>query len=101
MNGDKRQDVRSYVIGYVGALFLTGVAFALVRWPLLATVRTIAAVIALALVQAIVHFRFFLHITSRRDRREDLLLLLFSTLIIALMASGTIVILFNLRDRMM
>ena len=101
MNDRKRQDVQSYAIGYLGALLLTGAAFALVHWPRFAAAGTLAAIIALALVQAIVHFRFFLHVTSKRDARDDLLLLLFSTLIIALMASGTIVILFNLRDRMM
>ena len=101
MSDGQRQDVRSYVIGYVGALVLTAVAFALVHWPRFAAPGTFAAIIALALMQAIVHFRFFLHVSPKRGRRDHLLLLLFSTVIVALMASGTIVILANLRDRMM
>jgi cytochrome o ubiquinol oxidase operon protein cyoD len=57
-------------------------------------------VFGLALVQMIVHFRWFLHISVRRSSREDLQLILFSTLIIVLMVSGTIVILLNLRAMM-
>ncbi|RYY09384.1 MAG: cytochrome-c oxidase, partial [Alphaproteobacteria bacterium] len=48
-----------------------------------------------------VQFRCFLHINLKRSSRHDLQLILFSTLIIALMVSGTLVILFNLRGRMM
>ncbi|MHA6720419.1 hypothetical protein ACX40Y_13325 [Sphingomonas sp. RS6] len=55
----------------------------------------------LALVQMIVQFRCFLHISLQRSARDDLRLILFSTLIVALMVGGTLVILFNLRMRMM
>ncbi len=104
MNGqgkDKIHETRSYVIGYILALALTGGAFALVRWPLFTSVMTLAIVFGLALVQMIVHFRFFLHISFGRSSRDDLQLILFSTLIIVLMVSGTIVILMNLHERMM
>ncbi len=49
----------------------------------------------------LVHFRFFLHIDPKRSARADLLLLLFSSLIVALMVGGTLVVLSNLRGRMM
>ena len=97
---DYRGDIRSYAIGYVLALMLTGGAFATVQW-LKHTHTTLALVLGLALIQVIVHFRFFLHITLRKTAREDLQLILFSALIIVLMVSGTLVILFNLRARMM
>ncbi len=58
-------------------------------------------VFGLALVQAVVHFRCFLHIDLSARPRDDLQLILFSTLIIALMVGGTLVVLFNLRMRMM
>ena len=57
--------------------------------------------LALALVQMVVHFRFFLHISLAKSARDDLQLILFSTLIMVLMVSGTLVVLFNLRHRMM
>jgi cytochrome o ubiquinol oxidase subunit IV len=49
----------------------------------------------------VVHFRFFLRVNLSRSSRDNLWLILFSGLIIALMVSGTLVILFNLRQRMM
>ncbi len=54
-----------------------------------------------ALVQVVVHFRFFLHIGWERSTRDDLQLILFTTLIILLMAGGTIWIMGNLHARMM
>ena len=65
-NGGKRHETWSYAIGYVLALALTGVAFAAVRWPSFAATTTLAIVFGLALVQIIVHFRFFLHISLAR-----------------------------------
>ena len=100
-NDSKRGEIRSYAIGYGLALALTGAAFAIVRWPKFVSTTTLAVVLGLALVQMVVHFRFFLHITLRRSARDDLQLILFSTLIMTLMVSGTLVILFNLRARMM
>jgi len=76
-------------------------AFAIVRWPIFAAATTLAVVLGLALVQVGIHFRFFLHVSLRKSARDDLQFVLFSTLIVVLMVSGTLVILFNLRARMM
>ena len=54
---------------------------------------------ALSLVQMIVHFRFFLHI-GFHQKREDLQLILFSTLLLFLMVAGTIWIMASLAGRM-
>jgi cytochrome o ubiquinol oxidase operon protein cyoD len=89
------------VIGYVLALALTAVAFGAVRWPTFSARVTLGLVFGLALVQLIVHFIYFLHISLRRSARDDLLLILFSALIVILMVSGTVVIMNNLRHRMM
>jgi cytochrome o ubiquinol oxidase operon protein cyoD len=100
-NGSKRDEIRSYAIGYGVALALTGAAFATVHWPGFVSTTTLAIVLGLALIQMIVHFRFFLHISLRKSARDDLQLMLFSALIVILMVSGTLIILFNLRARMM
>ena len=100
-NDGKRGEILSYAIGYGLALALTGAAFAIVHWPSFAYATTLAIVFGLALVQMVVHFRFFLHISLQKSARDDLQLILFSTLIVILMVSGTLVILFNLRERMM
>ena len=100
-SSDKQRETIGYAIGYALALALTGAAFAAVRWPSFAAGTTLAIVFGLALVQAVVHFRFFLHVSLARSARDDLLLILFAALIVILMVSGTLVILFNLRMRMM
>ena len=96
-----RHDVRSYVIGLALALLLTGAAFAAVLWQVAPPHVLLGIVFGLGLAQVIVHFHFFLHIGLGKSTREDLQLILFSTLIIVLMVGGTLVILLNLRHRMM
>lgn len=97
----KLHETMTYVIGYGLALLLTLGAFGLVRFHLLDGRTAFYTVLGLALSQMIVHFRCFLHISLRRSARADLQLILFSGLIVTLMAGGTLVILFNLRHRMM
>ncbi|MBY0611549.1 MAG: cytochrome C oxidase subunit IV family protein [Beijerinckiaceae bacterium] len=100
-NQGEKDDVRGYVAGYALALALTCAAFAVVRWPSFNRITTLAIVFTLGFAQAIVHFRYFLHITLAKSARDDLWLILFSVLIIVLMVSGSLVILMNLRARMM
>ncbi|WP_244493862.1 cytochrome o ubiquinol oxidase subunit IV [Aureimonas sp. AU4] len=96
----RRAELRSYLTGFALAVLLTALPFALVaaglggRWVL-------TAVAVAALAQIAVHFRFFLHISLDRSTRDDLQLILFTSLIIAMMAGGTIWILGNLHERMM
>ena len=94
-------EVATYVLGYLLALALTGLAFGVVHWQRWSGPTSLAIVLGLALIQAIVHLRCFLHISLARSARDDLLLILFSSLIVILMVSGTLVILLNLRMRMM
>jgi cytochrome o ubiquinol oxidase operon protein cyoD len=98
---DRTRELRTYAIGYVLSLALTLAAFAAVRWPTFGAGATFGAILTLGLIQMAVQFRCFLHISFKKSSRHDLQLILFSALIIALMVSGTLVILFNLRGRMM
>lgn len=97
----RRGETALYLYGYGLALALTCAAFALVHWQWASGSLALGIVFGLALVQAVVHFRCFLHIDLKRNARDDLQLLLFSTLIVLLMVGGTLVVLFNLRERMM
>ena len=98
---DRWRETRLYLVGYVLALALTAAAFAAVRWPSVGARSTLGIVFGLALLQLVAQFRCFLNIDLKRSSRADLLLALFASLIIALMVAGTLVVLFNLRDRMM
>jgi cytochrome o ubiquinol oxidase operon protein cyoD len=94
-------DFLTYMIGYALALALTSAAFAIVYYHLGSPGTGFAIILALAFVQIVVHMRCFLHMSVQRSARSDLMLVLFSSLIIALMVGGTLIVLFNLRMRMM
>ncbi len=94
-------DFLAYAIGYALALVLTLGSFSLVYYRLASPITGFAIILALGLIQIIVHMRCFLHMSLQRSARSDLMLVLFSTLIIALMVGGTLIILSNLYLRMM
>jgi len=96
---EERREFRSYVWGVGLALSLTLVPFALVHWAGMPRLPLLIVIGAFALVQMIVHFRFFLHIGFRQNR-EDLQLILFSTLVLTIMLTGTVWIMANLALRM-
>jgi cytochrome o ubiquinol oxidase operon protein cyoD len=98
-SADERKDLRSYLLGIGLALLLTLVPFALVYWAGIPRLALLIIIGALALVQMIVHFRLFLHI-SFSQKREDLQLILFSTLLLIIMVGGTIWIMGSLALRM-
>ncbi len=97
---DPRREFRDYCIGGLLALVLTALAFGFVAWDIFASWQRLIAITALAGLQVIVHFRYFLHIDLYKSHRDELQLILFTGLILLLMAGGTIWILWNLHFRM-
>lgn len=98
---EERRERLSYVIGLVLALALTVGAFAVVWLDLLSGGAALAVLGLLAFIQAVVHLRFFLHIDLERSHRDDLMLILFTVLILLIMVSGTVWILYDQHIRMM
>lgn len=98
---ERSSELRSYVIGYVLALILTLVPFAIVAWSVFPPMIQWSLIGACALIQVVVHFRFFLHVSLAKQKREDLHLILFTTLILVIMVGGTLWIILNLYTRMM
>ena len=96
----QRRELRSYVWGFGLALVLTVLAFIMVRWNVgIPRVTSLIAIGAFALLQMLVHLRFFLHI-GFRQQREDLQLIVFSALLLLIMVGGTIWIMGSLATRM-
>lgn len=98
MNGAKAE-FRSYVIGLLLSLLLTALAFGVVLAGLERT-PALLIVTAAAIAQIVVQLRFFLHIRWRGQKREDLQLVLFSTLLLGIMVGGTLWIMTDLSQRM-
>lgn len=101
LQAEYRKELRSYLTGLGLAVLLTAIAFGCVIWNGWPRNVLLWVIGAAAVVQIIVHFRYFLHIDLSKSKRDDLQLILFSFLILVLMVGGTIWILLNLHNRMM
>lgn len=101
LQGQSSNEHRSYFIGLLLALVLTLIAFGLVWLKLVTGTQALAVLGALALVQVVVHLSFFLHIDLGKSHRDDLMLILFTSLILLLIVAGTIWILWDQHARMM
>lgn len=99
MNNDYWNELVTYLIGYIASMVLTIAAFAVYILEL-ETWTSVVLIGLLGMAQLVVQFRFFLHIDLSKQKREDLQLILFSTLLLAIMAGGTIWIVANLATRM-
>ena len=96
----ERHGLASYLIGFVLAVILTAIPFWLVHTHALPPSR-IAVVIAIAAVlQILVHLRFFLHINFTTTPKENLLALGFAAVLIFLMVGGSLWIMIDLHQRM-
>jgi cytochrome o ubiquinol oxidase operon protein cyoD len=95
-----QRDLRSYLTGFTLSLALTGLAFWVMLGTTLGSGKTMMIIGALAIVQLVVQMRFFLHIDRSKQKREDLDLILFSTLVLLIIVLGTVWIMGNLSTRM-
>ncbi|HTT04675.1 MAG TPA: cytochrome C oxidase subunit IV family protein [Steroidobacteraceae bacterium] len=96
---EERRDLHAYVWGVTLALLLTVVPFALVHEGHASRFALWVVIGTFGIVQMIVHFRCFLHITLSH-KREDLQLILFSALILIILIGGTVWIMGSLALRM-
>ena len=97
---EERKERRFYALGLGLSVLLTGLSFASVLSGLLSRGTAICALIVLALAQIVVHLRIFLHIDLSRQKREDLQVLLFTALLLAIMGLGTLWVMADLTSRM-
>ena len=99
-NAAYKRDLRMYLTGFALAVLLTALSFLTALVFSLSAGTTLLIVGVLGLLQLVVHLRFFLHIDTSRQKREDLDLILFTTLVVLIIVLGTIWVLGNLHHRM-
>ena len=92
---------RPYLIGIVLALILTAIPFWLVYDGTFPRETLLMIIAAFAVVQILVHLRFFLHIDFKTTPRENLIALAFAVVLICIMVGGSLWIMFDLYHRMM
>ncbi|WP_120717380.1 cytochrome C oxidase subunit IV family protein [Tsuneonella amylolytica] len=94
------KELRKYAAGFVASAALTAGAFA-AAVSNLTTAWKVGLICAAAVLQIAAHMLDFLHLSfSGKQSREDLLLVLFSISLLAIMAGGTWYIMADLGGRM-
>jgi cytochrome o ubiquinol oxidase operon protein cyoD len=96
----ERAGLGSYLIGFVLAVILSAIPFYLVYAPTLPPSRTMLVIGVAAVLQVLVHLRFFLHLNFVSTPRENLLAIAFTAMLIFIMVGGTFWIMFDLHYRM-
>ena len=94
--------LRDYVTGFLASAALTFVPFWLVMTSSIENAgATAAIVVALAVVQIIVHVRFFLHMDSRTEGGWTLVSFIFTAIIVVITIGGSIWAMYQMNSNMM
>lgn len=92
--------LRSYLVGFALALALTTIPFALVALDVVPRLPTLIVIAVAAVIQVLVHLRYFLHLDLTTTPRENILAILFAAVLIFIMVGGSLWIMFDLQQRM-
>jgi len=96
----ERHGLRSYLVGFALAVVLTAIPFALVAMHALPPSRLAIVIAVAAILQVLVHLRFFLHLDLATTPRENLLAIAFTAVLIFIMVGGSLWIMVDLHGRM-
>jgi cytochrome o ubiquinol oxidase operon protein cyoD len=96
----ERHGLLSYLVGFVLAVVLTAIPFYLVATHALPAPRIMYVIAVAALLQILVHLRFFLHLNFTTTPRENLLAIAFTAVLLFLMVGGSLWIMVDLHSRM-
>ena len=97
----ERHGLGSYLVGFVLAVVLTAIPFWVVWTHALPPSRTMMVIAGAAILQILVHLRFFLHIDFSSTPRENIVALAFTAVLILIMVGGSLWIMVDLHQRMM
>ncbi|WP_029936337.1 cytochrome o ubiquinol oxidase subunit IV [Sphingomonas sp. UNC305MFCol5.2] len=93
---------RGYLLGFLLSAVLTAIPFWLVMTGALADKQaTVLIVIALAVVQILVHTVAFLHLNTRSEGGWTLMAYIFTAVIVLIVISGSLWIMYHLNSNMM
>lgn len=96
----RSNEARGLLAGLAFALILTAIPFGLVAFGWLSSGASLAFIALAAILQILVHLRFFLRLSLTDTSRERLLALAFATILIVFMVGGSLWVLFDLQRRM-
>lgn len=91
-----------YVKGFLLSVVLTAIPFALVMGDVFADTRVTAGIVmAMAVVQIVVHMIYFLHMDTRSEGGWTLMALIFTTIIVVITIAGSLWVMINMNRYMM
>ncbi|AEQ97548.1 cytochrome o ubiquinol oxidase subunit IV [Xanthomonas oryzae pv. oryzicola] len=93
--------LKSYLIGFVMAVILTVIPFAMVMSGAFSKGVTVTVISVMAAVQMLVHMVYFLHMDRTPEQRSNVQVGLFSLLIIGIVIVGSLWVLHNMNVNMM
>lgn len=91
----------SYITGFILAVILTAAAFGIVMSESLTPAATVTTIGILALIQVLVHLKFFLHLDFSKDERWNVLSFGVTFFFVAVLVAGTIFVMYNTSMHMM
>ena len=96
---DHSPSQKQYIIGFVLAIVLTAVPFALVMGH--SGIGTGVLIAAFAVAQIVVHVVYFLHVNRSEEQRWNLTALLYTVLMVGIIMIGSLWIMHHLSSSMM
>jgi cytochrome o ubiquinol oxidase subunit IV len=100
-HGASHGSAKSYLIGFVLSVILTAIPFWMVMDGSASHAMVLGTVVATAVIQIFVHLAYFLHMNTSSEERWNLIALVFTVLIIAIVVVGSLWIMYNLNVNMM
>ena len=92
---------KGYVIGFLLSVVLTAVPFWLVMTGALSNNATALIIMALAVVQIVVHMIFFLHMNRSAEGGWSMMALLFTAVLIVIALAGSLWVMYHMNANMM
>ena len=92
---------KTYAAGFILSILLTLIAFTLVMSGGLPRTAVWVGIFSAAILQILVQLHYFLHLDTSSASRWNIMALLLTVLIMAILVGGSIWIMHSLNDRMM
>ncbi|WP_448950819.1 cytochrome o ubiquinol oxidase subunit IV [Labrys neptuniae] len=101
-HGSSHATRKSYLIGFGLSVVLTFIPFWLVMTGALESkVATSLIVIALAVIQIVVHVIYFLHMDAKSENGWNLMALIFTVVLVVITLTGSLWVMYHLVNNMM
>ncbi|MBW8184569.1 cytochrome o ubiquinol oxidase subunit IV [Shewanella nanhaiensis] len=100
-SADLMASVKSYLVGFIMSVVLTAIPFWAVITHHFDTPITLALVLVTAIVQIVVHLKYFLHLDFSEEGKLNTFSFLFTALIIVMVVGLSVWIIYAANDLMM